>query len=128
MAMMQPGMFLSQPGIEILASYHWALMMVSIESAIRSRDCSEKLMPSVPMEMASLTPTVLKRIPTRSWASTPSLTFAARSSRCILQVLPSNQTLAIPTWGLAMSFSVMPVPYNMACDAPRDFSWVILAL
>ena len=40
-AIRQPGMFLSQPGIEMFASYHWAHMTVSIESAIRSRDCSE---------------------------------------------------------------------------------------
>ena len=41
MAIRQPGMFLSQPGRAMLASYHWAAMTVSIESAIRSRDCSE---------------------------------------------------------------------------------------
>ncbi len=41
MAIRQPGMFLSQPGSEMLASYHWAPITVSIESAIRSRDCSE---------------------------------------------------------------------------------------
>ena len=57
-------MFLSQPGSEMLASYHWAPITVSIESAIRSRDCSEKLMPSVPIEMPSLTPIVLNRMPT----------------------------------------------------------------
>jgi hypothetical protein len=38
MAMTQPGMFLSHPGSEMLASYHWAAITVSIESAIRSRD------------------------------------------------------------------------------------------
>ena len=41
MAIRQPGMFLSQPGSEMQASYHWAPITVSIESAIRSRDCSE---------------------------------------------------------------------------------------
>ncbi len=66
-------------------------------------------MPSVPMEIPSLTPTVLKRMPIMPAASTPSLTFAASSSRCMLQGLPSYQTLAIPTWALSMSFSVMPV-------------------
>ena len=50
-------------------------MTVSIESAMRSRDWSEKLMPSVPMEMPSLTPMVLKRMPTRPAAGTPSFTF-----------------------------------------------------
>lgn len=44
------------PGSATLASYHCAPMTVSIESAIRSRDCSEKLMPDVPIEMPSLTP------------------------------------------------------------------------
>ena len=34
-------MFLSQPGIEMFASYHCAHITVSIESAIRSRDWSE---------------------------------------------------------------------------------------
>jgi hypothetical protein len=41
MAIRQPGMFLSQPGIEMLASYHCAPITVSIESAMRSRDWSE---------------------------------------------------------------------------------------
>ena len=40
-AIRQPGMFLSQPGIETFASYHCAHITVSIESAIRSRDWSE---------------------------------------------------------------------------------------
>ncbi len=40
-AITQPGMFLSHPGIATKASYHWADMTVSIESAIRSRDWSE---------------------------------------------------------------------------------------
>ena len=64
MAMTQPGMFLSQPGRVMAASYYWAAMTVSMESAMRSRDWREKLMPSVPMEMPSLTPMVLKRMPT----------------------------------------------------------------
>ncbi len=55
---------------------------------------------------------------------TPSRTFAARSFRCMLQVLPSHQTVAMPTSALLMSSSVMPVPYSIACDAPCDFNWV----
>ena len=66
-------------------------------------------MPSVPIEMPSETPMVLKRMPTRPAATTPSLTFAARSWRCMLQGLPSYQTLAIPTWALSMSASERPV-------------------
>src|SRR5690606_4831154 len=83
---------------------------------------------SVPMLMPSLTPMVLKRIPTRSTAATPSLTLAARSSRCMLQELPSYQTLAMPTCALSMSVGCKPVAYNIAWDAPCAFGWVILEL
>jgi len=41
MAITQPGMFLSQPGIATSPSYHWPPITVSIESAMRSRDWSE---------------------------------------------------------------------------------------
>ena len=57
-------MFLSQPGRETLASYHCAAITVSMESAMRSRLCRLYDMPSVPIEMPSLTPIVLKRKPT----------------------------------------------------------------
>ena len=102
-------MFLSQPGIEMLASYHWALMTVSMESAIRSLDWSEKDMPSVPIDIPSETPMVLKRIPTRPASVTPTLVSAASSSRCMLQGLPSYHIDAIPTWALDMSSEVRPV-------------------
>ena len=94
----------------MLASYHCAPITVSIESAIRSRDCSEYDMPSVPIDIPSETPMVLNRSPTAPAPSTLSRTFAARSFRCILQVLPSHQTEAMPTCGFFMSASVMPVP------------------
>jgi hypothetical protein len=66
-------------------------------------------MPSVPIEIPSLTPIVLKQKPTRSARATPCLTPTARSFRCMLQGLPSNQTLAIPTCALSMSASLRPV-------------------
>ena len=103
-------MFLSHPGSEMLASYHCAAIRVSIESAIRSRDCRLKLIPSVPIEMPSLTPMVLKRSPIIPAAWTPSFTLAERSSRCMLHGFPSNQTLETPTCGLPMSASVIPMP------------------
>ena len=37
-AMTTPGMFLSQPGMATMPSYHWADMTVSMESAMMSRD------------------------------------------------------------------------------------------
>lgn len=42
-------------------THHCAPITVSIESAIRSLDCKLKLIPSVPIEMPSETPIVLKR-------------------------------------------------------------------
>src|SRR3989344_1009160 len=69
MAIRQPGMFLSQPGMVIRPSYHCAPMTVSIESAIRSRDCNEYDMPSVPMEMPSDTPIAVPRDAIKTYAA-----------------------------------------------------------
>ena len=55
MASMAPGMFLSQPPIARSASMLWPLQAVSIESAITSRLTREYFIPSVPIEMPSLT-------------------------------------------------------------------------
>src|SRR5262245_1068289 len=121
-------MFLSQPGIDTLASYHWALITVSIESAIRSRDWSEKLMPCVPIEIASDTPTVKKRSPTRPAAFTPSRTASASAPRWTLHGLPSYHIAAIPTCGLCRSSSVSPTAWSIAWEAPCAFSSVTRAL
>ena len=100
-------------------------------------------MPSVPMEIPSLTPIVLKRNPVNPASLTPGcykrnfddirlltkssavrkralpvLTSADRSMRCMLQGLPSNQTEQIPTWGRAIVSGVRPVAYNIAWEAP----------
>ena len=111
-------MFLSQPGIATRPSYHCALMTVSIESAMMSREGSEKLIPSVPIDRPSLTPIVLKRSPTRPAAGVASRTAVARPSRCMLQVLPSYHMLQMPTCGLERSASVRPTPCSIACEAP----------
>src|ERR1700761_4670613 len=105
-AIRQPGMFLSQPGIEMLASYHWADITVSMLSAIMSRDCSEYDIPSVPIEIPSLTPMVLNRIGHNPTEATPSFTFSDSLFRCMLQVFPSYQMLEIPTCALSMSSRV----------------------
>ena len=107
--MTTPGMFLSQPGMAMRPSYHWAPMTVSTLSAIKSLDCKEYRMPVVPILIPSLTPTALKRYPTMpaSWhdlrIKVPS------SSRCMLQGLPSYQMLPTPTNGFGMSSCVKPV-------------------
>ena len=54
-AIMPPGMFLSQPPTTSTPSMHCPLTLVSIASAITSRDTSEYFIPSVPMPMPSVT-------------------------------------------------------------------------
>ena len=85
-------------------------------------------MPSVPIEIPSLTPIVLKRMPTRSAATTPCLTFSAKPFRCMLQVFPSYHTLQMPTWALAISSDDNPVPKSIACEAPWLLGCVIRRL
>src|SRR5437773_11699955 len=46
----------------------------------------------------------------------------------MLQGLPSYHTLEMPTWGLFISSSDIPVAYSIACDAPCDFGCVIFEL
>jgi hypothetical protein len=82
-------------------------------------------MPLVPIEMPSLTPIVLNRMPTMPAALTPSFTRVANSPKCMLQVLPSYHMAAMPTCGFCMSASVRPVPKSMAWLAPWDFGWVM---
>ena len=54
-AIIAPGMFLSQPPTTTTPSMLSPLHAVSIESAMTSRETSEYFMPSVPIEMPSLT-------------------------------------------------------------------------
>ena len=54
-AIMPPGMFLSQPPATSTPSMHCPLTAVSIASAITSRETSEYFIPSVPMPMPSVT-------------------------------------------------------------------------
>ena len=54
-AIMPPGMFLSQPPHTSTPSIAWPLTAVSIASAITSRETSEYFIASVPMPMPSVT-------------------------------------------------------------------------
>ena len=54
-AIRQPGMFLSQPPMVIRPSMRSPNVTSSMESAMTSRLTNEVFMPSVPMEMPSLT-------------------------------------------------------------------------
>ena len=75
-AIIAPGMFLSHPPTATRPSMHCALATVSIESAITSRDTSEYFIPSVPIEMPSLTVMV-----PNIWGITPAALRAASARR-----------------------------------------------
>src|SRR5438477_375240 len=68
---------------------------------------------------------VVKRNPTHPDAETPSLARAARSFRCMLQGLPSNQQEAMPTCALSRSCARSPVAMSIACELPCTAGWVI---
>jgi hypothetical protein len=73
MAIMPPGMFLSQPPMTSTPSMAWPFTLVSIASAITSRDTSEYFMASVPMPMPSVTvgtPKICGLAPAASRAAT----------------------------------------------------------
>lgn len=124
-AIIQPGMFLSQPGSATLAVHRrvsfgsgtagsahrrgvepssasrwnlrsdrgWGASSACLKRPSVFLTQTKGHAPSVPMVMASDTPGTPKMNATMSSASTPSLTFLARSSRCMLQGLPSHQTV-----------------------------------
>ena len=70
-----------------------------------------KLIPSVPIEIPSLTPIVLNRNPTIPAACTPVFTCSASCMRCMLHGLPSYQTDEMPTCGRGMGgWSISTVP------------------
>ena len=73
MASMPPGIFLSQPPMTITPSMRAALQTVSMESAITSRETRENFMPSVPIEIPSLT-VMVPKICGMAWASRSTLT------------------------------------------------------
>ena len=89
MAINAPGIFLSQPTTVTTPSYDIACTTVSTESAITSREGSEKRIPGVPIEIPSLTPIVLKIKPTKLDDSMPFLISKERVFKCILHGFPS---------------------------------------
>ncbi len=102
---MAPGMFLSQPPTASTPSMNWLCTAVSIESAITSRETSEYFIPSVPMEMPSVTvivPNICGMPPAlRSAASAAS----ASGCRPALQGLSVECPLASPMNGFLKSSS-----------------------
>jgi hypothetical protein len=121
-------MFLSQPPIATRPSMNSALTTASIESAITSRETNEYFMPSVPIEIASLTVMVPKVCgiapPSRSAAS-------ARDASPLSEALQGVRllwALAIPITGLLKSASPKPTARSMARFGARSMPWVTTRL
>ena len=114
MAIIAPGMFLSQPPIASTASRLCPRTTVSIESAMTSRETSEHFMPSVPIEMPSLIVIVPKTCGMPPAARTPR---AARSASSPIPALHGVIVLwlfEMPMIGLAKSASVKPTARSIA--------------
>jgi len=113
-AIMQPGMFLSQPPIATTPSKPSQPVTVSIESAITSRDTREYFIPSEPIDMPSEIVMVLKITPLPPAASAPAAAFSANLLICILHGVTMLQVDAIPICGFLKSSSLKPTARNMA--------------
>ena len=120
MAIIAPGMFLSQAATTISPSMLSPNATVSMESAMTSRLTRDAFMPSVPMEMPSLIVMVPNMKGTLSAAQTPSLTFLASLSRWTLQGVTSLARLPIATKGLSMSSSPRPTARSMERAGARS--------
>ena len=124
MAIMQPGMFLSQPAMVTRPSIRSPKVTTSMESAITSRLTRDAFIPSVPMEMPSLTVMVPNSngVPL-DWRM-PSLAAWAKRDRWTLQGVTSLARLAMATKGLSKSSWVRPMASSMARAGARSAPWV----
>ena len=118
--MMQPGMFLSHAATVISPSMLSPKHTVSMESAMTSRLTSEAFMPSVPIEMPSLTVMVPNMNGTLSAAQTPSFTRSAIRVRWTLHGVTSLARFATPTKGFPMSSSRRPTARSIARAGARS--------
>ena len=128
MAIIAPGMFLSHPPTTSKPSMHWALQAVSIESAITSRETSEYFIPSVPIEMPSLTVIVPNICGITPAARRAASARRARPSRPMLQGVMVLKALATPTIGFSKSASPKPTARSIARLGERCTPSVIVRL
>src|SRR5437867_1525506 len=126
--MRAPGMFLSQPPTATRPSMCSALTTVSMASAMTSRETREYFMPSVPIEIASLTvgvPNVCGMAPASRSAT------SARDARAPSPKLHGVMLLwpfATPTMGLTKSPSSKPTARSMARLPARSTPSVVMRL
>ena len=125
MAIIPPGMFLSQPPTTSAPSMAWPLTLVSIASAITSRDTSEYFIASVPMPIPSVTvgkPNICGLAPTASSAVTAR---SASGAMPALQGFMVEWPFATPTIGLSKSASLKPTARSIARFGERATPWVM---
>src|SRR6185295_7017832 len=108
MAIMQPGMFLSQPPMATNPSMPSQPTTVSTESAMTSRDTREYFMPSLPMEMPSEIVMVLKTMALPPASLAPLSASRASWSMCMLHGVTMPQVDAMPMMGFWKSSGLNP--------------------
>src|SRR5260370_38680225 len=108
MAIMGPGMFLSEPPMVTKPSMPWQATTVSMESAMTSRETREYFMPSVPIEMPSEIVMVSKMMALPPAAFAPASASRASLSMGMLQGVNMLQVEAMPMMGLEKSSGVKP--------------------
>src|SRR3954454_2193736 len=108
-----PGRDLSHPARSTDPSSRSAIITVSTESAMTSRETREKCIPSCPIEMPSETEMVPNSRGKPPPACTPFFTAFANRSSERLQGVISFQLDATPICGLAKSSSPMPTARSM---------------
>src|SRR5438876_3327962 len=127
-AIMLPGMFLSQPPTQRTPSISCPFTAVSIESAITSRETSEYFMPSVPMPMPSVT------VGKPNTCGIAPAAFTAAAARSTSGWIPALQgfmvewPLATPTIAFWKSPSPKPTARSIARFGERAAPWVMVLL
>ena len=124
-AIMPPGMFLSQPPTTSAPSIAWPLTEVSIASAITSRDTSEYFIASVPMPMPSVTVGTPNTCGLAPAASSAAIARSTSGWMPALQGFIVEWPLATPTIGLSKSPSPKPTARSMARLGERAGPWVM---
>ena len=105
-AIMPPGMFLSQPPTTSAPSIIWPLTEVSMASAMTSRETSEYFMPSVPMPIPSVTVGVPNTCGIAPASRSASMARSTSGWMPALQGFMLEWPLATPTIGLSKSPSL----------------------
>src|SRR4030088_1638070 len=127
-AIIAPGMFLSQPPTQTTPSIIEPFTEVSIASAITSRETREYFMPSVPMPR----PLVTRGKP-NTWGMAPAA-FTAPAARSTSGWIPALQgfmvewPLATPTIAFSKSPSPKPTARSIARLGERALPWVMVLL